>query len=123
MGELLMKKGLKIILGIVVAFMVIRFGVVKFYIEPNLDTILADLNEGFNEAIEDNSQTADLKMEDLLDDLLRLNEKTLTNKKIKEKYDIDKLKEKGSITFECSGLEYNEEFGEISLYVTKYPAR
>ena len=123
MGELLMKKGLKIILGLVVAFMVIRFGVVKFYIEPNLDTILADLNEGFNEAIEDNSQTADLKMEDLLDDLLRLNEKTLTNKKIKEKYDIDKLKEKGSITFECSGLEYNEEFGEISLYVTKYPAR
>ena len=118
-----MKKGLKIILGIVVAFMVIRFGVVKFYIEPNLDTILADLNEGFNEAIEDNSQTADLKMEDLLDDLLRLNEKTLTNQKIKEKYDIDKLKEKGSIDFECSGLEYNEEFGEISLYVTKYPAK
>ena len=186
-----MKKKLMIVLGIIIAVVIIGFGVVKFYVEPNLNFIVNDFFS--NEHTEDNSQVVNLDMEDLLndldkdiektvekyedkelivtadlnnadeignyqyigvkseletnlidfayfntpdenyrvdvyfieqnDDFLRINEKTLTNKKIKEKYDIDKLKEKGTITFECWGLEYNEEFGEISLYVTKYPAK
>ena len=48
-----MKKVLMIILGVVVALFIIGFGVVKFYIEPNLDTILDDVDEGLSEAIQD----------------------------------------------------------------------
>ena len=62
-----MKKKLMIVLGIIIAVVIIGFGVVKFYVEPNLNFIVNDfLND---EDTEDNSQMVNLDMEDLLNDL------------------------------------------------------
>ncbi|MDY2736102.1 OB-fold protein, partial [Intestinibacter sp.] len=66
-----MKKILMIILGVVVALFIIGFGVVKFYIEPNLDTILDDVDEGLSEAIQDYEdetykETVEVNMADLM---------------------------------------------------------
>lgn len=194
-----MKKILMIILGVVVALFIIGFGVVKFYIEPNLDTILDDVDEGLSEAIQDYEdetykETVEVNMADLMKEfekdadeaeekyidkilvvtadlnkaeefyayeeydgetnkpILKTNilcefifysddkeyifdidstsnnddfvdEDSFRDEKLQKKYDMDKLIEKGTITFKCLGLYYDGDEKAITLNIREYPAK